>query len=263
MLQKKFFLIGFSFLFASLVHAQSSEYGSVILKSGQGYVVRAGKKIDLPASEPFVVFNDDLIRLLDNSNGVLMTSEKAQIDLGSNAILKVKSWSEGESRGFLSLLYGKIKATIAGLRSEESFNIKTANSVIGVKGTSYSAGTSYAGDSYVWTISDYTYFTDSLRKRQMVVPNGYYSSNLKSEGLQKMVAVEREDVTSFDLASAKPGEDKKMSFADEFFVKRTDVGALPFINRESLQTRTQSIQQSAEEIKTNSIIKINWCGCIN
>ncbi len=251
------------FLVSPLFAAKGSQYGTFDLKNGKGYIIRSGKKLNLSSLKSMAVFNNDLIKLNAKSNGVLTSTEKAVIDVGSNAVMRVRSWKEDNNRGFLSLLYGKIKATISGLRANESFNIKTANSVIGVKGTEYSAGVNYEGNSFVWTIEDYTYLTDVVRKKQMIVPNGYYAANIRGDGLQKMVAVRQSAVDINQLGSSKPGDTTRVSFTDDFYQKRDNVGKIPFVDQEFIgKTVVGGAEKFANDIKIGHLIEITIKGQI-
>ncbi len=235
----------------------ATNYGSFTLETGKGYILRDAQKIDAKLNTNLEILDNDLIRLMDDSSGKLISNEKATVDLGSNAVLKVKSWQEESSRGFISLLYGKIKATISGLNPAESFNIKTANSVIGVKGTEYSAGVNADGDSYAWALEEYVYLTDAFRRNQMIVPTGYYAANFKDSGLQRMVYV-GESASLQDIKSNLPSvAATKTAGTDKFFAKRADLGPIPVLDLGTPTDVTAPLVKAKNDLQKDSLVPIN------
>ena len=128
----------------------ASKYGDANIEKGKIIVLREGNRLTYKQGDRGVEINHlDVIRVGRDSNVVLSTVEKATITLGSNAVFQVKSWQRREEKGFFRMLFGRMRAKIAGLGASERFNVHTATATIGVKGTKEIILINVQGDSTV------------------------------------------------------------------------------------------------------------------
>jgi len=236
----------------------SDPYGSFVLENGEARVLHnSNLTVVTEKMKPVAVYENDTIQLGEDANGELRGTKNAVIKIGSNAVLKVQSWNTENSQGFLRLIYGKIKATISGLRSNESFNVRTANSIIGVKGTEYAGGVNDSGNSFSWAQKDYVYMTDTQTSRQAIVPQGYYISNFEGEGLQAMVEVDKELGKNMDnLASNQQGtKELQPKGLDVFFVPNAKAGGLGERQQNDFREKVQEVNSAVRSSTGSSQVK--------
>jgi len=126
-------------LFAVPAMAES-QYGEAFLEEGKMTVLRDNKPKIFTAEKDkgaITILEKDLIRMSNNSRVRIETREKAQVNLGSNAILQVEAWKQRDKNGNMRMLFGRFRTKVTGLVQGEEFNVKTATATIGVKGTEY------------------------------------------------------------------------------------------------------------------------------
>ena len=100
--------------------------------------------------------------------------EKATITLGSNAVFQVKPWQRREEKGFFRMLFGRMRAKIAGLVGNERFNVHSATATIGVKGTEEIILVNVQGDATVGvTENDVT--LRGIKGGELNIPEGQAS----------------------------------------------------------------------------------------
>lgn len=127
-------------------------YGDATIEQGSLTVVRGGKRLNFTQSQGRVpVEEQDLLRVGPSSRVLLNTPQKATLTLGSNAVMHVKPWEKRERRGFLSMLFGRVRSSVAQLTGGEQFSLKTATATIGVKGTEFD--TTQDVNQNVWTFT--------------------------------------------------------------------------------------------------------------
>jgi len=130
----------------------AAPYGDATIEQGSLTVVRGGKRLQFSQGQGRVpVEEQDLLRVGPNSRVLLSTPEKATLTLGSNAVMHVKPWERQERRGFLRMLFGRVRSTVAQLTGGEQFSMKTATATIGVKGTEFD--TTQDSNQNVWTFT--------------------------------------------------------------------------------------------------------------
>jgi hypothetical protein len=116
----------------------ASKYGDATVEQGSMTIIREGSAINVKASGQTVPVNEqDLVRVRDDSRVVLKTADRATVTLGANAVFQVQPWEQQEKKGLFKMLFGRFRASVAGLTGGERFNAKTATATIGVKGTEY------------------------------------------------------------------------------------------------------------------------------
>jgi FecR protein len=125
-------------------------YGDAEVQQGTMTLVRGGKQTDHDTKQPrLVVLYDDLIVVHGNSRVVLDTVEGAHLTIGANAAFQVKAFKQRETLGALRILFGRMRAKLVQLQSGQTFGIKTAQAVIGVKGTEFVTSVTAQGDTLV------------------------------------------------------------------------------------------------------------------
>ena len=116
----------------------AAKYGDATIESGKMTVLREGKRLVFRAPDGGVQINEqDVIRVGRKSKVVLNTPAPATITLGSNSVLHVKPWQKRRKRGFLRMLFGRVRATVTTVVGKERFTVRTATATIGVKGTDF------------------------------------------------------------------------------------------------------------------------------
>ena len=116
----------------------AAKYGDATIESGKMTVLREGKRLVFRPADGGVQINEqDVIRVGKKSKVVLITPAPATLTLGSNSILHVKPWQKRRKRGFLRMLFGRVRASVTTVVGKERFSIRTATATIGVKGTDF------------------------------------------------------------------------------------------------------------------------------
>ena len=138
MLNAKFFpALMAAVLFAATAWG-AAKYGDATIESGKMTVLREGKRLVFRTSDQRVEINEeDVLRVGRESKVVLNTREPATITLGSNSVLHVKPWQKRKKRGFLRMLFGRVRASVTTIVGKERLNVRTATATIGVKGTDF------------------------------------------------------------------------------------------------------------------------------
>ena len=116
----------------------ATKYGDATIESGKMTVLREGKRLVFRAADGRVQINEqDVIRVGRKSRVVLNTPAPATLTLGSNSVLHVKPWQKRKKRGFLRMLFGRVRTSVTSIVGREAFNVRTATATIGVKGTDF------------------------------------------------------------------------------------------------------------------------------
>jgi len=130
--------------------APRTRYGEATVEQGSMTLVRSGRKFDYTQAEPaVVVVYGDVVVVNGNSRVVVQTVEGARLTIGANAAFQVKPFKQREQLGVLRLLFGRIRAKLVQLQAGHEFAIKTAQAVIGVKGTEFVTSVTAQGDTLV------------------------------------------------------------------------------------------------------------------
>lgn len=149
-------------------------YGKMVVEQGSVTILREGKALSFKQSSAEVGVNEqDVIRVREASKATLTTADKGKITFGSNAIFSCKPWQSENRRGFLSLVYGRMRALALGLGREETFNVKTVEAVVGVKGTEYGLIQTINGQTTLLGIESTSTLSGSDNKEQPVNPDQY------------------------------------------------------------------------------------------
>lgn len=128
----------------------ATQYGTAVVEQGEMTILREGRAISFQASpQPVAVNQSDTVRVREASRIVLKTQDKATITLGSNAVFQCEPWQAPARSGTFRMLFGRMRANVTGLASEDRFNVKTATATIGVKGTEYGLAQSSGGNTAV------------------------------------------------------------------------------------------------------------------
>ena len=138
MLNARFFPALMAAVLFSATAWGAAKYGDATIESGKMTVLREGKRLVFRAADGGVQINEqDVIRVGKKSKVVLITPAPATLTLGSNSILHVKPWQKRRKRGFLRMLFGRVRASVTTVVGKERFNVRTATATIGVKGTDF------------------------------------------------------------------------------------------------------------------------------
>jgi FecR protein len=127
-----------------------TRYGDATVEQGSMTLVRDGHNYDYAVGQPtVVVVYGDLVVVHGDSRVVVETADGARLTIGANAAFQVKPFRQRETLGVLRLLFGRMRAKLAQLREGQEFGIKTAQAVIGVKGTEFVTSVTAQGDTLV------------------------------------------------------------------------------------------------------------------
>ncbi len=152
------------------------QYGTLVVEQGSVTLIRDGKAQSHSASpSPVTVNEQDIVRVREGSKATLTTSEQAKVVFGANAIFHCKPWQAANRTGVLSLLYGRLRASVQGLGPERSFNLRTLESVVGVKGTEYGLIQTNGGGTMVLGIESTVTLTGSDNEDQSIGPDHFAS----------------------------------------------------------------------------------------
>ena len=136
--------------------AWADQYGTAVVEAGGITIIRDGRSLSFQASPQPVAVNElDLVRVREASRMVLKTEDHATITLGANAVFQCEPWQTPSKAGVFRMLFGRFRASIAGLAGNERFNVKTATATIGVKGTEYSLAETSLGNTAVLGIENH------------------------------------------------------------------------------------------------------------
>ena len=158
-------------VFSWAARSQASNfYGDLTLTKGRATVIRNGDIYRLNhALSIFPVYVGDLIRVRRNSSALLVREDgKADLQLAANSVFHVQPWERRGKSGLLNMLFGRMRAKISGLTSGERFNIRTATSTIGVKGTGYNAVVRSRGETWVLVTESEVAFQGSVGPERIV-----------------------------------------------------------------------------------------------
>jgi hypothetical protein len=141
----------FSLLFAENTFSLH-KYGSAFVEKGTLTIVRKGKAIKYRKNRKraISVFKNDLLRVGMHSYVKLTTVQRATVFMGSNAVFQIRPWRQGREKGYLRMLFGKAFFNVTGSK-RRNFSLKTAMTVISVKGTKWEQAIASNGitDTYV------------------------------------------------------------------------------------------------------------------
>ena len=148
-----------------------SERWETTLHRGDMSVWRQGETLVYRAEGQVVEMRPyDIVRVGANSSATLVSSSKAMIRLGSHAMMEIKPWEQNERRGFLRILFGRIRARLVGLGSGERYDIKSSTSTVGVKGSEWRAFV--AGDITVSSCTEHECQVIDSYGEESILPAG-------------------------------------------------------------------------------------------
>ncbi len=123
------------FLSETTILAQES-YAVADIIRGSLVVVRDGQSLHFKVTDsPVAIEGGDLIRTGMKSTARLTLVNENRVTLGGNAILQVRHWRAGKTRGDLRMLFGKFRARTLGGKQRRPLNIRTTATIIGVRGS--------------------------------------------------------------------------------------------------------------------------------
>ncbi len=239
----------------------ATKYGDARIDKGKLIVLREGHRLSFDRNDETVPINhEDVVRLGENSRVVLSTVEKATITLGSNAVLHVKPWQRREQKGFFRMLFGRMRAKITGLMSNERFNVQSATATIGVKGTEETIIVNVQGDSVVG-VTENAVQLGGLDGKQLNIPEGRASAVVG--GITPQVTFPLQLAVFEDLESPIPTSRvaievplKQILLEQGVFTKdqieQSECGAgekceLPGAGEDALDDATEDAQDAAQE----------------
>lgn len=122
------------FLISTFAEA-AIKYGEAVISKGNMVVVRDGRSLLFtPSDNPVAVYENDVLRTMNDSAVTLHNPDKNRVLLGANGIMQVRKWEQKENKGFLRMLFGKFRARTSEVR-KRSMNLRTATATIGIKGS--------------------------------------------------------------------------------------------------------------------------------
>ena len=144
------------FFIFSLFFAENTlsleKYGNAFVEKGTLTIVRKGRTIRYRKNRKraISVFKNDLLKVGKRSYVKLTTVQRATVFMGSNAVFQIRPWRQGGEEGYLRMLFGKAFFNVA-RSGRKRFSLKTAMTVIGVKGSKWEQATASNGitDTYV------------------------------------------------------------------------------------------------------------------
>lgn len=133
---------------AALLHAQD-RYGDATVEAGRMTLVRDGERFGYAAGEPAVVVRfGDVLVAHERTRVVIESVEHVRLTLGANAAFEIRPFKQRGALGVLRLIFGRIRAQVQKL-SAGQVSIKTAQAVIGIKGTEFVVSVTAQGDTLV------------------------------------------------------------------------------------------------------------------
>ncbi len=162
--------------FGVLRAAGAPQYGTMVVERGSVTIIRETKPISFQESPAQIPVNElDIVRVRDGSRATLTTRDKGKVTFGANAIFNCTPWQAPKRSGVLRLLYGRMRAVVQDLDRERSFNVRTVEAIIGVKGTEYGALQTTRGKTMVLGIDHTLTIAGSDDVDQPVDPNQFAS----------------------------------------------------------------------------------------
>jgi hypothetical protein len=133
-----------------------TKYGDATIEKGYLTVVRDGQNLRFSDSgKSYEILNNDVLTVGDDSLVILTTIEDSIVRMGSNSVFQVRPWKQKKIQGFLRMLYGKAIFKVSKLLAKrERFSLKTATSVVGVRGTDWKQSTTSTGVTEVEVIKE-------------------------------------------------------------------------------------------------------------
>lgn len=131
-----------SFLFFGTAIAQE-RIGQIDVEEGQALVIRGTQTRQVNAGNTAAVFAQDTLQTLGESAATVTLGTEDDGDLftlGEDTTFVVEEYvveNEKPTRGFFSLLGGKVRSLIGSLKGQKDIKIQTSTATIGVKGTDF------------------------------------------------------------------------------------------------------------------------------
>lgn len=162
--------------FGALRVAAAPQYGTLVVEHGSVTIIRETKALSFQEAPTQVAVNElDVVRVRDGSRATLTTRDQGKVTFGSNAIFNCTPWQAPNRTGVLRLLYGRMRAVVQGLGQDRSFNVRTVEAIIGVKGTEFGGIQTSGGKTMVLGIDHTVTLTGSDNQDQPVDPNQFSS----------------------------------------------------------------------------------------
>lgn len=174
--------------------AQAVKHSDAFLEEGTMHVLRKNKTLTYSVKTdkaPILIEENDIIRMGEDSRVRLETVNKAEILLGSNAVMQARKWGDKEKAGNVRMLFGRFRTKVTGLASGDSYSVKTPTATIGVKGTEYLSAVATNGNTTLTPLDHAVELDGSTGAAQKVEP-GQVSVVVSTSQATKPVAVPEE-----------------------------------------------------------------------
>lgn len=140
--------MGCALLIGAAAQAQP-RYGDATVLEGSMLLLRGEQRHEYKSGDPaVVVVFGDVVTVRPRSRVSLLTIENVEITMGGNSVFQAKPFERDGERGMLRVLYGRLHTKVVRLLGER-FTMKTAQGVIGVKGTEFFTSVTAQGDTLV------------------------------------------------------------------------------------------------------------------
>lgn len=147
---RKFFVntiivsVSIAFLVTStVVLAAQNKVGDLTIESGTVLILRDGQEQKVEADSTLPVFSKDTVQTLPNSMAIVVLGEGDDADrfsLDEKTTFVIEEYlvqEEKPTRGFFSLLGGKLRSLVKRVKGKKDITIRTGSATIGVKGTDF------------------------------------------------------------------------------------------------------------------------------
>jgi len=234
-MKKIIIIFVFIFMFVSPAFGLT-KYGDAFIKKGHMTVLRGGQNLKFSDSgRTYLIFNNDVLKVGDDSLVILKTVQDAIVQMGSNAVFQVRPWKQKKKHGYLRMLYGKAIFKVRKFFvKKKRFNFKTATAVAGVRGTKLKEQITSTGAGETEGIEKITVITPAGRDFEIHVKPGERALALNTVKITRPIKVPveervREEEPEIVLTSLPPTSKESVKIENrEFYIINNIVTADEF-----------------------------------
>ena len=212
------------------------KYGDAFIKKGHMTVLRGGQNLKFSDSgRTYLIFNNDVLKVGDDSLVILRTVQDAIVQIGSNAVFQVRPWKQKKKHGYLRMLFGKAIFKVRKFFiKKKRFNFKTATAVAGVRGTKWKEQVASTGVGETEVIEEIVVLTPVDRNFEIHVKPGERALSLNTVKITRPIKVPveervKEEEPEIVLTSLPPTSKESVKIENkEFYIINNIVTADEF-----------------------------------
>ncbi len=234
-MKKIIIIFVFIFVFVSPAFGLK-KYGDAFIKKGHMTVLRGGQNLKFSDSgRTYLIFNNDVLKVGDDSLVILRTVQDAIVQIGSNAVFQVRPWKQKKKHGYLRMLFGKAIFKVRKFFvKKKRFNFKTATAVAGVRGTKWKEQVTSTGVGETEGIEEIVVLTPVGRNFEIHVKPGERALSLNTVKITRPIKVPveervKEEEPEIVLTSLPPTSKESVKIENkEFYIINNIVTADEF-----------------------------------